>query len=57
MKDMIIKINVHLFVPVILTNFECMITLIGGQAIPLDRLFQEVFECKCFQILNLTREW
>jgi len=46
MKETIIKISIHIIVSEFFTNLECLIRLIGGQAIPLDRLCQYEFECK-----------
>jgi hypothetical protein len=43
MKEILIKISIHLMISGFLTNLGCMITLVGGQAIPLDRFSRKVF--------------
>jgi len=40
MKDTLSKISIHLIISGFLTNLEVLITLVGGQAIPFDRLYQ-----------------
>lgn len=37
MKELIYKISIHLIVSFLLTKIACLITLVGGQAIPFDR--------------------
>lgn len=38
MKELIIKISIHMFFSNMLTGFECLITQHWGQALSLDRL-------------------
>ena len=45
MKELINKISIHLMFSGLLISLGCMIIDAGGQAIPLDRLFQLKFDC------------